>query len=239
MKTAWLNQGGSWIVNPGLLALASACGFRPLRCKVRRPQTKGKVERFIGYLAHNFLPRVESRSGTTLEELNEEVASWLKRVDAQQIGGIRSTRAERFAEEKPYMNQWVPEAAPDVREMVELVVSREGQLTYQTNRYSMPADYIGQMVTLKINTLNYHSQVFTQENLLLREFTLSAKGAREMNIRKEDTESLIERWKAERRPMPKKAPQEAKGLQSADELQATPVETRNPACYDQLVGEAS
>jgi transposase len=25
MKTAWLNQGGSWIVNPGLLALASAC----------------------------------------------------------------------------------------------------------------------------------------------------------------------------------------------------------------------
>ncbi|HDQ13846.1 MAG TPA: hypothetical protein ENN41_03415 [Sediminispirochaeta sp.] len=98
------------------------------------------------------------------------------------------------------MNTWVPEAAPDVREIVGLVVSREGKLTYQTNRDSVPAEYIGQMVTLKINTLNYRSQVFTQENLLLREFTLSPKGAREVNIRKEDTEILIERRKAERRP---------------------------------------
>jgi len=102
------------------------------------------------------------------------------------------------------MNAWVPEAALYVREMVDLVVSREGKLTYQTNRYSVPAEYIGQMVTLKINTLNYRSQVFTQENLLLREFTLSTKGAREVNIREEDTESLIERWKAERRPTVKK-----------------------------------
>lgn len=239
MKTAWLNQGGSWIVNPGLLALASACGFTPLRCKVRRPQTKGKVERFIGYLAHNFLPRVESQAGTTLEELNDEVASWLKRVDAQQIGGIRSTRTERFAEEKPYMNQWVPEAAPDVREMVSRVVSREGQLTHETNRYSVPADYIGQMVTMKINTLNYHCQLFSREGLLLREFTLSVKGAREMNIRKEDSESLMERWKGEQRPAAKKAPQEAEDLQLSDELMATSVETRNPACYDQFAGEAS
>mgnify|MGYP002338709172 CR=1 FL=1 len=239
MKTAWLNQGGSWIVNPGLLSLASACGFTPLRCKVRRPQTKGKVERFIGYLAHNFLPRVESRAGTTLEELNGEVADWLKRVNAQQISGIRSTRAERFAEEKPYMNQWVPEAAPDVRETVGLVVSREGQMTYQTNRYSVPADYIGQMVTMKINTLNYHCQVFSRENLLLREFTLSVKGTREVNIRKEDSESLIERWKAERRPVPQKVPQEGEDLQLSDELRATSVETRNPACYDKLVGAAS
>jgi len=239
MRTAWLNQGGSWIVNPGLLSLASACGFTPLRCKVRRPQTKGKVERFIGYLAHNFLPRVEKRAGTTLEELNGEVADWLKSVDAQQIGGIRNTRAERFAEEKPYMNTWAPEAAPDVREMVGLVVSREGKLTHQTNQYSVPAEYIGQMVTLKINTLNYRSQVFTQENLLLREFTLSTKGAREVNIREEDTESLIERWKAERRPTVKKAPHEVLDPQILDELIATSVETRNPACYDQLVGAAS
>jgi len=103
----------------------------------------------------------------------------------------------------------------------------------------VPAEYIGQMVTLKINTLNYRSQVFTQENLLLREFTLSTKGAREVNIREEDTESLIERWKAERRPTVKKAPHEVLDPQILDELIATSVETRNPACYDQLVGAAS
>jgi len=47
---------------------------------------------------------VENRAGTTLEELNSEVADWLKKIDAQQIGGIRRTCAERFAEEKPYVN---------------------------------------------------------------------------------------------------------------------------------------
>jgi hypothetical protein len=190
-------------------------------------------------LAHNFLPRVENQTGTALEELNDEVADWLKRIDAQQIGGIRNTRAERFAEEKPHMNRWVPEAAPDVREIVGRMVSREGQLTYQTNRYSVPADFIGQMVSLKINTLNYHSQVFSQENNLLREFTLSVKGAREINIRKEDIESLIERWRSERRSAAEKASQELPDTQILDELIATTVETRSPACYDQLVGAAS
>ena len=57
MKTAWINKGGVWCANPKLLELASLCGFEPKRCRVRRPQTKGKVERFIGYLAHNFLPK--------------------------------------------------------------------------------------------------------------------------------------------------------------------------------------
>ncbi|HOC28185.1 MAG TPA: IS21 family transposase [Treponemataceae bacterium] len=56
MKTAWLNRGGVWEVHPALLAFAAHCGFEPKRCKVRRPQTKGKVERFIGYLGNHFLP---------------------------------------------------------------------------------------------------------------------------------------------------------------------------------------
>jgi transposase len=48
MKTAWLYLDGEWRENPKLLRFASECGFKPLRCMVRRPETKGKVERFIG-----------------------------------------------------------------------------------------------------------------------------------------------------------------------------------------------
>ncbi|MDZ7795496.1 MAG: hypothetical protein U5P10_17925 [Spirochaetia bacterium] len=74
------------------------------------------------------------------------------------------------------MNTWVPEAAPDVREMGGPGGLQGGEVdlsdepiqcacrAYRPNGYS------------KINTLNYRSQVFTQENLLLREFTLSTKG---------------------------------------------------------------
>ena len=70
MRTAWYNSGGVWQVNSQLLAFASSCGFTPLRCQVRRPQTKGKVERFIGYLGHSFLIRDEAVNAHTLTDLN-------------------------------------------------------------------------------------------------------------------------------------------------------------------------
>ena len=51
MKTAFIYDRlqERWKVNKHLLSLATHYGFRPLRCRVRRPQTKGKVERFIDY----------------------------------------------------------------------------------------------------------------------------------------------------------------------------------------------
>jgi transposase len=159
MKTAWIYIAGQWTVNPGLLRLASACGFTPRRCRVRRPQTKGKVERFIGYLSHNFLPRVATTEATTVADLNDAVTRWLLDIDQKQIGGLRTTRQERFEQEKPFMNPWIPEAAPDVRFMKDLVVSREALVTYQTNRYSVPANLIGEMVTLKIDTTTYEADI--------------------------------------------------------------------------------
>ncbi len=41
--------------NPTLLVLADECGFRPRLCRPYRARTKGKVERFNGYLKGSFL----------------------------------------------------------------------------------------------------------------------------------------------------------------------------------------
>ena len=38
------------VYNPRFLAFAAHYGFRPVACRVRRPQTKGKVERPFGYV---------------------------------------------------------------------------------------------------------------------------------------------------------------------------------------------
>jgi transposase len=73
MKTAWLNRGGLWEANPALLEFASSCGFMPKRCQVRRPQTKGKVERFIGYLGNHFLPLARGMDILGLDDLNGAV----------------------------------------------------------------------------------------------------------------------------------------------------------------------
>ena len=235
MKTAWHYAAGQWMVNSELLKLASACGFTPRRCRIRRPQTKGKVERFIGYLAHNFLPRVAGAEATTVADLNDAVATWLADVDGRQIGGLRTTRRQRFAEEKPFMLPWISEAAPDVRHTEDLVVSREGMITWQTNRYSVPADFIGEVVTLKIDTVTNEATV-VHEDAVIRSMTLLPPRAHRIDRRDEDTRSLRKRWDRENIP---KTPETTEPPPDAEtkilhRLFATMVEIRHPAAYDKI-----
>lgn len=238
MKTAWNYSNHTWNVNPGLLELASACGFTPRRCQVRRPQTKGKVERFIGYLAHNFLVREQVLSLGSMAELNEAVSQWLSGLDLKQVKGVRKTRIERFEEEKPFMHPWIPSAAPDVCLRKELMVSREGTIRYETNRYSLDASLIGQMVTLKVDTLTRQAKVF-HDGALQRSFPLLPKGDHACDIRKEDRESLMARWLRENRSTGDRNnhQQETKQDDRSDHPDRDiEVEIRHPEVFDRLAG---
>ena len=71
--------------HPGLWDLAKQTGFTPRLCQPYRAKTKGKVERFIGYLRHSFyVPLVAQlkQAGLTLdvETANIEVLKWLRDV---------------------------------------------------------------------------------------------------------------------------------------------------------------
>ena len=236
MRTAWYNSGGVWQVNSKLLEFASACGFRPLRCQVRRPQTKGKVERFIGYLGHNFLIREEALKSCTLQDLNYAVSGWISRVIETQMSQFRQTRKERFDYEKQFMNPWNPEAAPDVRLVKELLVSREGIIRYETKTYSIPADYIGQTATLKIDTLERTADVVVEAKVV-RSVDLLAKGAKSVSIRKSDRDSLLKRWKWEtRRSLRTIVGHSGKRDTPHSSMLQTEVEIRHPNHYDQLIG---
>lgn len=235
MKTAWQYVSGQWMVNPGLLKLASTCGFTPRRCRVRRPQTKGKVERFIGYLAHNFLPRVVGEEATTLADLNDAVTAWLRDIDERHIGGLRTSRGQRFAEEKSLMLPWVAEAAPDVRHTEDVVVSAEGMITWQTNRYSVPARLIGEIVALKIDTVSNEADI-EHEGTVIRSMRLHRPRSRRIDRREEDTRSLRERWRRENASKPTQAaghPPEVE-TETLQRLRRTSVETRHPAAYDNI-----
>jgi transposase len=103
MTTAFVrNEDGGFDANKRLLAFANHYGFVPKRCRVRRPQTKGKVERSIGYLGNHFWQSIEG-SPLSLDFLNEEVVRWLGRADEKPIGGMNETRNERFAREREHL----------------------------------------------------------------------------------------------------------------------------------------
>lgn len=237
MKTAWYNSGGVWRVNSKLLAFASACGFTPLRCQVRRPQTKGKVERFIGYLGNNFLIRDEAVKSCTLVDLNQAVSLWVSTVIDKQMSQFRQTRKERFDYEKQFMYPWDMSAAPDVRLVKELIISREGFIRYETNKYSVPAEHIGQIAVLKVDTLKRTTDVIINGETV-RSVDLLPKGSKSESIRKCDRESLLKRWQKENRQTVRKVVAHVPGTKETPHspLIHTEVETRHPGSYDKIMG---
>lgn len=83
--------------------------FRPLLCRPYRPTTKGKVERFIGYVRSSFLVPPESRlrgSGRPLDLAlaNAEVRKWLRDVANRRLHATTlAVPMERLGEEQAHL----------------------------------------------------------------------------------------------------------------------------------------
>lgn len=98
-------------------ALAGDCGFRPKLCRPARPQTKGKVERSIDYIASSFFyPFVTQLAlagrEPSLEELNAEARHWSATVANVRIHGTTNEQPSvRLAEEQAAMQPYVAEPA--------------------------------------------------------------------------------------------------------------------------------
>jgi transposase len=78
--------------NASLLNLARDYGFKPRACRPYRAKTKGKVERFNGYLKHSFVTPLAAslaQAGLTLdvEAANGQVGPWLAEIAHQRIHG--------------------------------------------------------------------------------------------------------------------------------------------------------
>lgn len=89
MKTAVLDRDaygrGAHRYHPSLLALSNELGFTIRLCRPYRAKTKGKVERFNGYLRHSFYVPLAAKfkaSGLIVDaaSANLEVGRWLRDV---------------------------------------------------------------------------------------------------------------------------------------------------------------
>ncbi len=140
-------EDGEAIYNTRFLAFATHYGFRPVACRPRRPQTKGKVERPFLFIEKNLLGGREFRS---LDHLNEVAAWWLREVADVRIHRQTKRRPlDLHAEELPHLIP-LPDRPYEVAEMVYRTVDAEGLVSYAQNRYSVPWHYIGQVLAVRI-----------------------------------------------------------------------------------------
>lgn len=142
----WHDADGP-LYNPKFLAFATHYGFRPQACRVRRPQTKGKVERKFFYVETSLL---NGRTFDTLEHLNEVTAAWLADVaDVRILRDFQESPRERHAREQPHLLP-LPACDFDTALMLYRHVNVEGFVAYRLNCYSVPWSYIGQVLPVRI-----------------------------------------------------------------------------------------
>jgi transposase len=135
------------IYNTRFLAFATHYGYRPWACQVRRPQTKGKVERPFYYVETNLLGGRQFRS---LQHLNESARWWLAEVADKRIHGTtKKTPLELHAEELPHLLP-LPSLQFDTAQVVYRIVDTDGTIQITSNRYSVPWQLVAELLPVRI-----------------------------------------------------------------------------------------
>ena len=233
MRTAFQPDAeGAWRPTKKLLTLAVHYGFAPKRCRARRPETKGKVERMVGYLDNNFWPRMEGET-LSLAGLNDQVRGWLATIDAKKLSGFDESRAARFDRERP-MLQPLTLLPFDARRDISVLVNRESLILHETNSYSVPPEHIGTMLTLMVHPFESEAEVFGPEGSI-RRFPLSADGTKIKRFFPEDREAIRKRWDADRARLARvRKPRVPRVRNEQPE-----VEVRPPVVYENLFADCA
>ncbi len=150
MKTAVLGRDEHHqpIWNPAYQKLAVEFRFHPDVCAPASGNQKGAVENLVKFVKGNFLP---GRSFHDDADLGEQCRAWLRSVNSERPSDATGQPpAVRLLEEQPRFGP-LPATAADYGFFDCVVVSREGLVALETNRYSVPAHLMGRALTARIH----------------------------------------------------------------------------------------
>lgn len=147
-ETVYLDNGSSFVSKQLLRALA-VLGSRLVHSKPRRPQGRGKVERFFRTVREQFLVEVAHSQVPTLEVLEERFAAWVERAyHRRRHTETGEIPLERFERAGP---QPVPPASL-VREAFLFfewrTVTKTATVSLFSNHYEVDAALVGRRVEL-------------------------------------------------------------------------------------------
>lgn len=156
------NQGQPHF-NERFLDLAGQYGFTPKACRPYRARTKGKDERMVGYVKGNFFVRY--RSFESWAHLNQLAERWLaEEADQRLQGTVKEVVAERFERERPAIKP-LPKVRYDTSYFEFRRVAYDSYIDVRGNRYSVPAELVGQRVAVRIG-LDGALRVYQAETLV-------------------------------------------------------------------------
>jgi transposase len=145
--------------------------FEALFANVRRGWEKGSVENLVGYARRTYLvpiPQVES-----FPALNALLRERCREDQQRVMAGQTASIAERLSVERAYLGP-LPEYAPDVGLVREVVVRSTGQVRFEANVYSVPIQYAYRRLTLKADP--FQVRLYADDALIATHPRSYAKG---------------------------------------------------------------
>ena len=137
-------EAGKPVFNPAFTNFITHYRCKPIACRPGHPETKGKIESPFNYIEKNLLGGREFKD---LEDLRHIARWWLlKKSDLHLHRTTGKPPLELFAEEKL---QPLPLHPYDTAEVALRLCDDEGFVSFETNRYSVPSNYIADIVSLK------------------------------------------------------------------------------------------
>jgi hypothetical protein len=165
LKSAVLKRalGQAPVFNPKYAAFAEHYGFRIVPCNVGKGNEKGRVENGVGYVKKNFLAGLDIADFSVL---GPAAKHWLDTVaNVRMHGETRKRPVDLWQTEKPSLSA-LPAHPFDIATVSQIRASKQFRITLETNRYSVPAQFAGQALTLK--TYPDRLCIYRDQNLVAR-----------------------------------------------------------------------
>lgn len=165
LKSAVLKRvvGEAPVFNPRYKDFADHFGCKIVACGVRKANEKGRVENAVGYVKKNFLA---GQQFSDFSLLNPAARQWLDSVANVRLHGTTKQKPlELFQKEKPCLLPF-PALPYDVGVIKPVRANSQFRITLDTNTYSVPAEYAGARLSLKL----YPDQLclYHEEKLIAR-----------------------------------------------------------------------
>jgi transposase len=140
-------EGSQPIYNPRFIAFATYYEFQPVAFR-GQPNKKPRVERSFYELLLSFF---RGRSFRDREDLAAQLIRWMDTIaDLRPLKRMKKkTRMELFAEEQPLLRP-LPRHPYDTARVLYRLCDIEGFIAWEGNRYSMPYEYVTEILPLRI-----------------------------------------------------------------------------------------
>lgn len=154
--------------NSNALKLFMHLKTAPNACEPFRPRTKGKVEKPNQYIEEHFIKGSHFKD---MQDLNNSIREFMREWNQKVHKTTRRAPGEMFEEERdsllPVPSKLILDVGTEHR-----MVSPDSHVMVGTNRYSVPVDYVGRQLKVRI-VYGYILEIYDEEMNLIRTWTIS------------------------------------------------------------------